>query len=153
MWNGQGFDALTFNHSIVLGKRMAWRLAVRHCSGTAALIINPNDKFTLPFVGLLKEQQAFQVPAGQTTSVRLCRSLAGYQCHELRRTNGDIVNCGRTATLPRTPIQQCWSPSYPVVSAGAVRLDNNDINNWTNIWQHNFHQLSVTLDARKKHTF
>ncbi len=147
-WNGQGFDVFTFGYNTAY-RGAAWSDTNGLFNGDATLLPGigvlmnngTGSSFTASFVGLVRQEQVFQIQAGTNyLSATLpvagaITNITGYVPH-----HGDVIQLWNTNSQifqSYTNNGSAWSPGSPVVGAGeGFVLITTNANTWTNTWQY-----------------
>jgi outer membrane protein assembly factor BamB len=151
-WNGRGFEAFTFEYVTFYGD--VWSDVNGLFNGDATMLPGigvlmnngTGSPFTCAFVGLVREQQIFQIPASTNSQpttnylsatvpmAGVITNVTGYVPH-----NGDIIQLWKANTQVFTNysyMSNNWSPSNPPpigVGEGFVLVTTN-AHTWTNTW-------------------
>jgi outer membrane protein assembly factor BamB len=151
-WNGQAFEVFTYGYNGVINET-CWSDANEAFAGDATLlpgvgvlmVNSATNAFANTFVGLIREQQVFQIPAStnaQPTTNYLSptvpmagaiTNITGYVPHV-----GDVIqvwNIGTHQFDSCTNTSSGWTTN-PVVSVGeGFVLITTNASTWTNTWQ------------------
>jgi len=149
-WNGQGFDVFSFEY-IPEAQTGIWYDTNGMGNGDATLLpgigVLMNNvtgaPFTNSFVGLIREQQVFQIQPGTnylSATLPVAGAITNITGYVPR--NGDIIklwNTNSQAFQSYTNGSSGWSPGSPVVGAGeGFVLITANTNTWTNTWDQVF---------------
>ena len=143
-WNGSNFDAGAFNYININSFVPASSGDITMLPGSSVIVSNgTGSPFTNSFVGLMREQQIFQIRAG-TNYLSATQPVSG----SITNVTGYIPQIGDVIKLWNTNSQAYvsytnnstgWVPSSPSVGVGeGYILITTDANAWTNTWRPGF---------------